>query len=148
MQIFSQHDPRWNFERIGNSPLTVGRYGCTLTCVAMLTTYFLPEKTPGQLARSLQFTADGLLVWSSCQFENFIFERRVYGRDDLGIRLHLADPNLAVILQVARRTHWVVATSRFSGDGTYQVADPWTGNKATMRRYGDDISGAAFFKKK
>ena len=132
-------------QRIGQSPLTLGRYGCTVTCIAMLTSYFFPTRTPKDLAESLQFTPDGLVLWGSCKFENFVFEKRVYLRDDAEIVRHIKDPNLAVILHVANRSHWVVATGISVLSGQIQIADPWFGDRASMARYGNDINGAAYF---
>lgn len=37
LQLLSQRDPRWRDVRLGFSQLTIGGYGCFLTCLAILT---------------------------------------------------------------------------------------------------------------
>ena len=153
MILYSQRDPSWAELKLGDSPLTMGRYGCTTSCIAMLSTYFQPfiPYTPGSIInasqpRHLRYTAPGgLILWPSAKFEHFAFYRRVYERNDAEIQRHMKDPNLAVILEVANRSHWVVGVSRNPITGSYKIADPWIGDYATMARYKNDITGAAYF---
>lgn len=148
MESYSQRDQRWANEKIGSSDLTVGRFGCTLTCIADLTTYFKPDLTPRQILEKCKFTPQGLIIWASCNFDNFVFERREYNRNDTQIYQAIADPNRAVILQVANKSHWVVATGWNYWQHLFKIADPWLGDRATMKRYADNITGAAHFRRK
>jgi hypothetical protein len=148
MTIFSQRDPRWAAREIGLSKLTVGRFGCTLTSVAMLSTYFGENLDPGSILSLLKFTPGGLLIWKSADFAKFRFERRVYYRDNASISAALKDLNRAVILEVAQKSHWVVATGWQPETYCFKIADPWLGDHSNMKRYGDNITGMAFFTKK
>lgn len=44
MRYFSQKDPHWSDMKLGNSIYTLGKYGCYLTCLAMIV-----DKTPLEL---------------------------------------------------------------------------------------------------
>lgn len=148
MTIYSQRDPRWANLLMGNSGLTVGRAGCVITDIAMLTTYFLPAKTPMKLLHQLKFTNEGKIIWASASFENFAWYKRVYNRDEREIEVHIKNPRLAVILEVANRSHWVVATGYELLSKKIRIADPWTGDRASMDRYRNNITGASYFMKK
>lgn len=150
MISYSQRDPRWSDEKLGSSPLTIGRFGCTMTCIADLSTYFIEDPrayyNPHDLNKIIKFTPEGLIVWQSCNFREFVFDSRVYGRNDEQIKAALKDPNRAVILQVANASHWVVALSwNLLG---LRIADPWLGDKTSISRYKNDITGAAYFRRR
>lgn len=145
MDSFSQRDPKWADLHLGQSPLKMGRYGCTTTCIADLSTYFGDNFTPGWAVKNIKYTPDGLILWQSCKFFKFAFERREHGRNDANIEAALKDLNRAVILQVANASHWVVALGKLLG--VYRIADPWVGDKSTMLRYKNNITGAAYFRK-
>lgn len=148
MISYSQRDIRWANARMGQSSLTIGRYGCTTSCMADLSTYFGDNLTPLQLSQTIKYTSDGLVLWQSCKFPHFEFWFRQYGRNEVDIKNALADPKLAVILQVANGSHWVVATGAPTLFNRYfRIADPWDGFKTDMRKYGNSITGAAYFKK-
>lgn len=148
MTVFSQRDPRWAKAKIGNSGLTIGRYGCVISSVAMLSSYFKPELTPLETSKILSFTQDGKVFWQTANFANFAFYHRAYSRNDQTIAEHISNPDLAVILEVAGRSHWVVATGWQKEAKTYKIADPWLGDSSNMSRYQNNITGAAYFKKK
>ncbi len=148
MITLSQRDPRWAPAKLGNSQLTCGRYGCTTTCISMLSDYFGNYTTPGSLASNpTNYTHDGLVLWSMLKIEGFHFTRRQYGRFDDDIKKALADPDRAVILEVANKSHWVVATGKPIVGTAYKIADPWLGDRSTIARYNNDITGAAYFQR-
>ncbi len=144
MQSFSQRDPAWASQHLGGSNLTIGRYGCTTVSISMLSTYFGDNLNPSQVANKIKYT-NGLIIWGSCVFNHFRFDRREYGRNDANIKAALKDPNRAVILEVQNGSHWVVATGN-SWLGGYKIADPWFGDFSTTSRY-KNITGAAYFKR-
>jgi hypothetical protein len=133
MQALSQRDPRWASEKLGTSYVTVGRYGCTITCLSMLSEYYKDFKTPRNLARYLKYTKDGRVIWDSLPAVlPFKLEKRLYRRDDERIKKSLKDPNRAVIFQVDYH-HWVVACGTYKfAPWIYRVADPWIGKKAAL----------------
>jgi ABC-type bacteriocin/lantibiotic exporter with double-glycine peptidase domain len=142
MIILSQRDARWSAEKIGKSLITIGRYGCTLTCLSMLSSYFGGYRTPAALARGLSFTSGGLIIWSSMpKLLPFKLEKRLYSRNDDEIMKSLKDAKRAVILQVDG-FHWVVALSKIPFTKHYRIGDPWTGKKSTTLSY-KAITGSA-----
>ncbi len=148
METYSQRDCRWAGMQIGESRLTMGRFGCLITGIAMLTTHFKPDRTPAEMLTRLRFTPGGLVIWASARFENFAFRKREHSRNDTEIAKHLKHPDLAVILQVATYSHWVVATGIQPASGLVNIADPWLGDRASMARYKNDITGAVYFERR
>lgn len=147
MLLYSQRDPRWRALELGASGRTLGQIGCLVTAIAMLSTYFKPDLAPPDVVYRANFTSGGLLIWASLHFSGFAFYRRAYTREDAKIKQHITHPDLAVCLQVADATHWVVGTGLALFSGLYKIADPLFGDKATMARYQDSITGAAYFKR-
>lgn len=146
LKSFSQRDQAWANLTLKPSKLTMGRFGCTTTCIADLSTYFGDNLNPAQVNAKIKYTADGLIIWQSCSFNTFVFERREFGRNEKNIKAALQDPNRAVILQVASGSHWVVCIGEIAG--IFKIADPWLGDKSSMARYNNNITGAAYFKRK
>ena len=145
MKILSQRNPQWANQKLGKSFFNIGRYGCTITCISMLTDYFSQFsgifKTPKDLAQGLEFTEEGYLVWSSLlKITQMRLEKRLYNRDDVSIIHSLKDPKRAVILQVDG-FHWIIALKKLPF-GVYWIADPWTGTKRFSTAY-NKITGSA-----
>lgn len=137
----SQTDSKWANKKIGQTALTLGRYGCTITCMAMLM-----DTTPDQLAKTLKFTADAKIIWSN-NFGKFKFSFREYKRNDPAIIDHIKDPKKAVILEVNNKSHWVIPVAYFPPSGknpTYLIADPQDGVYKNLDVY-KNITGAAYF---
>jgi len=133
---------------IKGSKVTIGRFGCTLTCIADLSTYYGDNLTPHDINERAKFTNGALIYWNSVNFPHFVFDRRAYGRDNNSIMRALKDPDTAVILQVAAASHWVVATGWQKEINDFKIADPWLGDFSNMARYKKDITGAAYFRRK
>lgn len=150
MKFLSQRDLQWSSSKLGASQITVGRYGCTTTCISMLSDYFGCYKSPLELAHNANnYTKDGLVLWQNFKFEKMKFDLREYGRNDAHILAALKDPNRAVILQVNDGAHWVVAYStRVLRRGDYIIVDPWDGKKKSLLSAYKNITGAAYFSKK
>lgn len=147
MRILSQRDPLWAQLPLGASKLTVGRFGCTTTCISMLSDYFGCFRTPAQIARVIEYyTGGGLIIWKKLGFSLMAFERRLHGRDDVEIHRALKDPKRAVILEVNNGAHWVVALRSTLIGNSYIVADPWDGTKVDVIKRYHNITGAAYFR--
>jgi ABC-type bacteriocin/lantibiotic exporter with double-glycine peptidase domain len=143
MQILSQRDPRWAAQKLGKSVCTVGRYGCTITCLSMLSDWFKKFRSPWDLARELSYTIDGLVIWSSLpKVLPFKLEKRLYSKNDAEIVKSLKDPKKAVILQVDGY-HWVLLLNKIGP--LYWIADPWTGSKKFLNGSYKSITGSAHF---
>ena len=147
MISYSQRDPKWANKKMLPSALRLHDFGCTTTAIADLSTYFGDNLNPAQVCDKVKYTKDGLIIWQSCKFKNFGFWFREFGRNETNIKNALADPNIAVILQVSYGKHWVVATGWDQKNKIFKIADPLYGDRSTMKRYGNSITGAAYFKR-
>jgi len=147
MKVLSQRDPIWAGDYIGKTKVTIGKQGCTITCISMLSDYYNCFHTPAWMADNLRFTADAKLFWQSVSEKLcFDFTWRGYSPDYVKIDAAIKDPETAVILEV-ENYHWVVALSKVPLTKIYRIADPWTGSKGLSTRY-RYISGYATFKTK
>lgn len=152
MIYLSQRDPRWAGTRLGLSKLTVGRFGCTTTCISMLSDYFGCYKSPADLASQTDLytieghsSGPGLIIWGKLSFPKMKFDIRIFGERRNTILRSLKDPKLACILQVNDGTHWVVALrpSLFGND--YLCLDPFTGRKCLAKKTYRNVTGSAHF---
>lgn len=149
MIILSQQDPQWASRKLGASSLTVGRFGCTTTCIAMLSDYFGHYIDPGKLASNVNnYTKGGLVIWKNLnsQLKNFKWVWREYGYAKKNLEAALADPNRAVILEVNDKSHWVVLQSRNRITGELYVYDPWDKKKHPVSYY-RNVTGASYFER-
>lgn len=145
MLTLSQRVPN-GATKIGKTNTTLAQAGCTITCVAMSSSYFGEYKTNKELASALRFTADAKILWASIGevFKTFAFHWRFYTNDRATIVEALNNPNKTVLLNVDHGGHWVLAIRRMYGD-TYWVADPWTG---TRKMYSGVVGGAVLVRKR
>lgn len=150
--MYSQRDQRWANVRIGNTKLTVGRWGCTLTNVAMLLSISGVKMTPGQLARVPGlFNQYGEIIWSNIEKipgSKLKWDGRRFGRRGRPVRNNKAisesingSPNTFVLLEVAWGSHWVLGYSVYGSD--YMVIDPIDGKKKLAVKSFNNISGSS-----
>lgn len=148
MIYLSQRDLKWAKEKLGQSNLTIGRWGCTTTCVSMVSDYFGCYRSPIDLAHdAANYTNDGLILWWKLHFLKMKFSSRERLRNDASIQESLKNPNGAVILEVNDGQHWVVALRRAYVGNDYLVLDPWTGKKCWVIKTYRNITGSAHFKR-
>lgn len=136
MKIYSQNNPQWKDDKIGKSRSTIGRFGCTLTCVGMLI-----NKTPNEVNTALTlvggFNAD-LIVWSKIQaaFPSLKHIRRGKFNDMSYIETYvdkygacLVEVDFDGIVASPADMHWVV----YIPGG--KLWDPWDGKEYSRARY-------------
>lgn len=152
IEIISQRDPKWSKDKIGNTNLTIGRFGCTICSISMGTEYFskivnsVHRKLPSALAKSLLFTSGGLLIWSSLSSIGLSLKSRLdvdktsKEKIDQEIKQGLLNP-LTICLIEVDHAHWVLGIGK-SLLGGYTILDPWDGKKTTTRKY-KSITGCA-----
>lgn len=149
MSYFSQRDPRWGKEKLGESQLTIGRFGCTTCCLSMLSSYFNCLRLPSELAHDVHnYTKDGLVIWKNLTFPKMKFVRREYIRNDEKICEYLADSDKAAIFEVNNHAHWVVGVRPTLVGNDYIIVDPWDGRKKTLKKSYRNITGVAYFERK
>lgn len=145
MTKLSQRDPRWASLRLGASKLTIGRWGCTTTCIAMI-----DGTTPDLLAHNAaNYTKDGLVLWQaiSRQLKNSVFEVRDVGYNEAKINEFLKAGTHHVLFEVNDGAHWVVAKSRTLTGNDYLVIDPWDGKECKVKARYKNITKAVYFRK-
>lgn len=132
----SQNDPRWSGHLINNTSSTIGRYGCTLTCLAMLQGV-TPDIFEASMYRVGGFLRD-LILWQK-------IEAATGGRLKQGYRYYSFDVNkvedavnkyggclVEVDWDGSPRTsgrHWVL----YIPEG--KMIDPWDGQTKLRGAY-------------
>lgn len=149
---YRQTDPRWSRNRIGLSWCRIGNAGCVATNLAMLATYIGSPMTPAQVASQKTWFIAGKIIWQMIKIPHLKFVRREYGRNNANIIEAIkGDPDTFVFLQIKSRfirEHWMWAIGVIDDGRSYWVADPLRGDRCDIiARYGNCITGAAYFKK-
>lgn len=145
-----QRDPKWSDVKIGNSNLTIGRMGCTLTSVCMAVNAFGFKIRPDEIAAHKDwFTEDGRIIWPKLRFPNISFrwdEGNPSGDPNIDFKLVdfcLKHPDKAVLFEVDR-LHWVLGLWR-TYDGDILAADPWYGETKEIFKTYRQITSAVIF---
>ena len=148
----SQRDERWSKTQINDCLSTVGRTGCTITCLSMLTDYYDCYLPPDVIAQNTKWIRGGNVWWIYLDFPTFSFRWREGNPyqsvpvDMDMIRAYMKNPDKAVLLEVANHSHWVVACWE-TFDEDILVIDPWTGRSCDVLKTYGNITGAALFVK-
>lgn len=133
MQILSQRDARWKNLKLGFSKtLTIGDYGCTITCLAMYlgTT---PDAVNERLKAVNGFSQETLVIWAKIAeaFPGVSITKIGWKYDNNDVK-----NNTPCLIEVdfdgTPRTddrHWVVYV------GNQKLYDPWTGTERSTSTY-------------
>lgn len=164
--VYNQGDARWRYHRLGESPLTIGSWGCTMTCVTMLLPQFgIHGKTPDEVNDDLTavdgFMSNGNLLWTkiheaypSIHFKwrgattldtTSNFQKETVSRVLRKIR-NLTDKGMPVLLNVdnvghdGRPDHWVLCVGHTPSD--LLINDPDGGKELRFSaKYGSPEEG-------
>ena len=137
VQPLSQQDPLWKNLRLGNDVITIGKYGCLLTCMAMVADGFGANETPTTLNNGMKAAGGfiGALVIPAVlpnavpgvRFIKYIpCEGQPAPMADIDATLQAGKP---VIVEVdyspvkGLQNHWVVIYAKQGDD--YLIQDPW-----------------------
>lgn len=157
MLQLSQRDSRWAADKMGASPLTLGRWGCTTTVVSMISDDLGCYKSPLQLAHNANnYTRDGLILWDSLNKtfeEQMRFVWRGYGAkgkytsmaDFSPLLKALANPKQRVALEVNDGAHWVKLVKKNAIGRDWTIIDPWDGKECDVLARYHNITGYAIF---
>ena len=121
--IFSQRDKRWSRQKLGNSVLTIGDYGCTNT--ALCRSLFLLTgrvMTPSEMENTLIFTKGndgGKIIWDSLKKVGLSAARH-YTKPKNFKKGMLLELDYAI-------NHWVCVEEDITNNITVRVMDPWVG---------------------
>lgn len=132
MNLLSQRDPRWADMKLGTSDLTIGGYGCTITCLAMYigTT---PDVVNERLKAVNGFSQGSLVIWAKVAeaFPGVSITKLgwTYDNNDVAQNLPcLVEVDFDGTDRVDNR-HWVVYK------GNQKMNDPWTGTEEPTSKY-------------
>lgn len=138
MKILSQKNPTWANVKLGNSNSTIANYGCTITCLSMLSDWYGDWKSPDWIAKNLSFNNNGEIFWTSINGKMpFDFVYRYYKQDDKKIKEILDSKDNACLLRInyisrgKSFVHWVVAL--LYGKEGYRIADPLDGTTKWLK---------------
>lgn len=150
-KTYSQNDPQWKNTTLGTSG-TIGDYGCLLTDIAMVSTYFGHNETPitinDKLKQNGGFVNGNLYVWGGLTtiYSDIQYQGQVQTPDPLtksqmdSIRSTI-DRGFPVILQIDTipatsqlDEHWILAID-YDGDD-FIVQDPWDGATKRITSWG------------
>jgi len=125
----SQRDPHWSNVPLGFSNLTIGGYGCTITCISMLAC-LNPDEVNARLKAVNGFSNGNLVIWTKIKeaIPWLEFEWRGYSFDNERVKGAI-DTYGACLVEVdfdgkiatPSDKHWVL----YKGD--QKMIDPWTG---------------------
>lgn len=138
INVYSQRDARWANEKMSPSRLTVGNYGCLMTCLAA-TYRQSPATLNSYLSRYGGYTSGGLLIHTvAARFDGARgMQYAGTGRlpsnaQSVGRGIRRRAVYIVRSLRPLGATHWVLVYKATSGQAYYM--DPWDG---TTRRVGD-----------
>jgi hypothetical protein len=135
MENFSQLDQRWAGKKIGMTNLLIKDYGCTVSCLADAVNDFGGFLTPYGVAKALDFTSEGKILWNSISKigMKFIWRGPVYDSSKVNAALNNPNKNQRILLELSipgsELRHWVLA-NKLINIGKYQVRDPLGGSIA------------------
>lgn len=147
MYVLSQRDSRWNTKTIGDTELTVGRYGCLITSLCMLYTKFWKKPLyPNEVCKTWKFDSSGRLLWTQTHFDGMEFVLRGYDYNFSKIKEYANNPNKGVVVFLDG-VHWNAVSSVI---GPWIILhDPWLGKVLwNWKSIYKEISGYALFNKK
>jgi len=151
----NQRDSRWSSKKLGTSSVNIGGYGCVITCISMLCTYYGHEVTPDQLNQMLinvgGFAQTNLMIWEKLHdlFPDIKWDGRI-DCPDVPAPLETIDSylnkSMPVIVCVdfdpkeGLQQHFVLIIGKENND--YFINDPWTGETYFFTaKYGDPAKG-------
>lgn len=139
--VIRQYDSRWKNKYIANSNATIGKYGCTLTSLAMVHSYKTGTLyTPDVMDDLLKFTGGGAVYWNSVNALGYY--KHAYSLSAIYEQLKQGNPVIIGGKNASGGTHWVVITG-YTGTSTnfsgwdFTINDPGNGNRTTLQQFFD-----------
>lgn len=140
--VIRQYDSRWKNKYIANSNATIGKYGCTLTSLAMVHSYKTGVLyTPDVMDDMLRFTGGGAVYWNSVNALGYY--KHAYSLSAIYEQLKQGNPVIIGGKNASGGTHWVVITG-YTGTSVanlngwdFTINDPGNGNRTTLQQFFD-----------
>jgi len=134
--IYGQRGAKWKNKKIGNSNSSIGDYGCTICCLAMLAG-ITPDDVNTRLAGVNGYLVDKI-IWAKVKqaIPWLEFEWRGYQYDNNKVKKAIADNGGCLVevdfdgsIATPRDRHWVLFI------GNQRMCDPWTGRECSTSKY-------------
>ncbi len=147
----NQRDARWKNKYLGFSKLTIGNYGCTITCLTMLINFvegknYGVDEVNDKLKTAKAFQG-ALLIWSRVPlaFPSLKWVKRGYNYNNIEVAFNVYVNDMPVMVEVngakiGASKHWVL----FTGSG--KANDPWFGKVISTSMY--PLTGYAIYGRK
>jgi len=140
MTLYCQRNPKWTGKTIGKSKSTIGAYGCTISAIASLSSWYGCDHDPAWMAKNLRFLND-LVLWQSVGEKLcFRWKWRQYGYNEKKILDSLKGEKTSVIFQIYSR-HWVVGIRKIGN--YFWIGDPWNARRKFIHK--GIITGSSHF---
>lgn len=128
---YSQRDPRWGSQTIGNTRTLLKSYGCAVAAVSMIFTYHGDSITPGTLAKKKVFSSD-LIVWPASSFGGKVSMSGSYSHGNINwstvdAEIKKGNPVIVYIKKTKGNGGHYVAVHTKMSNGKYIVHDPYWG---------------------
>lgn len=126
---FSQRDRRWRIKpRFSDAKLTIGNYGCLITAVAALRSWYGEYTTPGNMSHKLRYTKNGLLYWTSIPAPMKFVYRYYYFNSNKAYSILKSRDNACILeVQWGKQKHWVVLVGWRKNEPI--IHDTWDGKR-------------------
>ena len=135
----SQKDSRWGCFRIGETNLSIARWGCTICslCMALgaLQNRFV---NPKNAATYWEFNGRGEILWAQTKFNGMEFVKRYYGFN-VGVMKRAVDSPEQVVVAEVNRNHWVYVCGMENSEP--MIIDPIDGKRYEKLPSKYDITG-------
>ena len=143
--FYSQQDPKWALDRLGNSNETIGKVGCLISSVCMNLSYYKQDITPKELNQKLQkidgYTNRGWLIWSKLEDitdKKLSIEFPKLSHKSIDNYLLEQKPVLAKVYIAKVIPHWVLIVGKREHE--YLMLDPLgKGELSKVSNYGGYI---------
>lgn len=151
IQYESQRDPKWANILMAGSQLTIGNYGCAVTCLSMLSDYYGCKQTPDQIGINPKFIPGGSVNWIALDFPTFsfrysdgnLFNTNQSVIDNGLLKSYLSDVDngdRSAIIQITvappkggqSYTHFLVGLWPLPDTQDIMVIDPWDGKSKPL----------------
>lgn len=160
LELWSQRDPKWASDKMGNSNITLGEQGCLVTCVASVMKYFGIETDPKDYNHLLSnhggYAPPNLMYWL---MPEILWKNKVkrteykvfYGKGWETTAKQILAEHRPAIAQVdfipggVMNQHWVVLIGEVGG--VWWCYDPWYGSAFPLKDKYDEIYRIAGYKK-
>jgi len=148
MKVLSQRDNRWRYKKLGWSNVTIGGYGCLITCLAMMAD-LLPDDVNERLKNVVGYANLNLVIWDKIKeaIPSLEFEWRGWSFDNDKVLETISKYGSCIVevdFDSTPRTddsHFVLFV------GNKKMYDPWTGKEEPTSKY-PIIKGFVVIRKK